>query len=170
MSKDQRLYDMVFLIVPEKDEQGVTATVEEFRKLLVENGATIEKDETMGRRRLAFVIKKKHEATYHNFLFRGPAQGVAEVQRKMRLSEDILRFLTVRIDEELKHGEKVKRNTKVRQPRRVEGMGMGMEGPSGMSYAPPSHSAPAAPATSAAPAVPAPPAEPVSPASETPAE
>ena len=39
----------------------------------------------------------------------------------MRLSEDILRFLTVRVDEEMKHGQKVARNTKVRQPRRIEG-------------------------------------------------
>jgi small subunit ribosomal protein S6 len=111
---------MVFLIVPEKDEQGVAAVVDEFRKLLVDNGATIEKDESMGRRRLAFIIKKKHDATYHNFLFRGDGKCVAEVQRKMRLSEDILRFLSVRIDEELKHGQKVARNTKVRIPRRVE--------------------------------------------------
>lgn len=113
----QRLYDMVFLIVPEKDEQGAKEVVDEFRKLLVDNGATIEKDESMGRRRLAYVIHKKHEATYHNFLFRAESKGVAEVQRKMRLSESILRFLTVRVDEEMKHGAKVVKRTKTRTPR-----------------------------------------------------
>lgn len=113
----QRQYDMVLLVVPEKDETGAQAVVEEFRKLLVDNGATLEKDETMGRRRLAYVIKKRTEATYHNFLFRAPAACVAEVQRKMRLSESILRFLSVRIDEEVKHGQKVARNTKTRRPR-----------------------------------------------------
>ena len=113
----QRQYDMVFLVVPEKDEQGAATVVDEFRKLLVDNGATIEKDESMGRRRLAYSIKKKTEATYHNFLFRGSSACVAEVQRKLRLSEDILRFLTVRVDEEMKHGLKVARNTKPRRPR-----------------------------------------------------
>ena len=113
----QRQYDMVFLVVPEKDEAGAQAVVEEFRKLLVDNGATIEKDESMGRRRLAYVVKKRTEATYHNFLFRAPAACVAEVQRKMRLSESVLRFLSVRIDEEVKHGQKVARNTKPRRPR-----------------------------------------------------
>lgn len=113
----QRQYDMVFLVVPEKDEAGAQGVVEEFRKLLVDQGATIEKDETMGRRRLAYTIKKKNEATYHNFLFRGSSACVAEVQRKLRLSEDVLRFLTVRIDEEVKHGLKVARNTKPRRPR-----------------------------------------------------
>lgn len=133
----QRQYDMVFLVVPEKDEPGAQAVVEEFRKLLVDQGATIEKDETMGRRRLAYTIKKKNEATYHNFLFRGSSACVAEVQRKLRLSEDILRYLTVRIDEEVKHGLKVARNTKPRRPRPE------------MSDAP--MAAPAAPAPSAAP-------------------
>lgn len=113
----QRQYDMVLLVVPEKDEAGTQAVVEEFRKLLVDNGATIEKDESMGRRRLAYVVKKRTEATYHNFLFRAPAACVAEVQRKMRLSESVLRFLSVRIDEEVKHGQKVARNTKPRRPR-----------------------------------------------------
>ena len=113
----QRQYDMVFLVVPEKDEAGTLAVIDEFRKLLVDNGATIEKDESMGRRRLAYTVKKRTEATYHNFLFRAPTACVAEVQRKMRLSEDILRFLSVRIDEEVKHGLKVARNTKPRRPR-----------------------------------------------------
>jgi small subunit ribosomal protein S6 len=133
----QRQYDMVFLVVPEKDETGAQGVVEEFRKLLVDHGATIEKDETMGRRRLAYTIKKKNEATYHNFLFRGSSACVAEVQRKLRLSEDVLRYLTVRIDEEVKHGLKVARNTKPRRPRPE------------MSDAP--MAAPAAPAPSVAP-------------------
>ena len=115
----QRLYDLVFLVVPDKDEAETAAIVDEFRKLLVDQGATIDKDETMGRRRLAYTIKKRNEATYHNFLFRAEAKAVAEVQRKMRLSESILRFLTVRVDEEMKHGQKVARNTKVRTPRPV---------------------------------------------------
>jgi small subunit ribosomal protein S6 len=113
----QRLYDMVLLVVPDKDEPGTLAVIDEFRKILVENGAAIEKDETMGRRRLAYTIKKRTEATYHNFLFRGSAACVAEVQRKMRLSEDVLRYLSVRVDEEMKHGAKVARNTKPRRPR-----------------------------------------------------
>jgi small subunit ribosomal protein S6 len=124
-----RLYDMVFLVTPDKDEQGVLAVVDDFRKLLVENGAKIQKDETMGRRRLAFQIRKKNEATYHNFMFNGDAKCVAEVQRKLRLSEDVLRFLTVRVDEEMKHGQKVTRNTKPRTPRRVETPGDGSVAP-----------------------------------------
>lgn len=138
-----RLYDMVFLVVPERDEQGAAAVVDEYRKLLTELGATIEKDESMGRRRLAYRIKKRGEATYHNFLFRAEPAAVAEIQRKMRISEDVLRFLSVRVDEEMRHGQKVARRTKVRTPRPV----------------PPPAEAP----TVAAPAAPAPPAAPEAP-------
>lgn len=139
-----RLYDLVFLIAPDKDEQGAAAVVEEFRKLLTDLGAVIDKDESMGRRRLAYQIKKRSEATYHNFLFRADAKAVAELQRKMKLSESILRYLTVRVDEEMRHGQKVARRTKTRTPRVV---------PASPEFAP-------APEAVAAPA-PAPVAEPV---------
>ena len=113
----KRLYDLVFLVVPEKDEQGAAEVVEEFRKLLTDLGAVIDKDETMGRRRLAYQINKKSEAIYHNFMFRAGSKAVAELQRKMKLSESILRFLTVRVDEEMRHGQKVARRVKARPPR-----------------------------------------------------
>lgn len=133
-----RLYDQVFLIVPDKDEQAAQAIVETFRNLLVQTGAKIEKDESMGRRRLAFAIKKKTEATYHNFLFRAGGKTVAEVERRMRLSDDVLRFLTVRVDEEMKHGIKVAKRTKPRTPRRVdEPMTMQAPPPSPPSPPPP---------------------------------
>ena len=115
----KRLYDLVFLVVPDKDEQGVAEVVEEFRKLLVDLGAVIEKDESMGRRRLAYQIHKKSEATYHNFMFRAGSKAVAELQRKMKLSESILRFLTVRVDEEMRHGQKIARRVKARPARAV---------------------------------------------------
>ena len=132
----QRLYDMVFLVTPEKDEQGAAAVVDEFRKLLLENGAQLQKDESMGRRRLAFTIKKKNEATYHNFLFTGPAACVKEVERKLGLSESVLRFLTVRVDEEMRHGQKVAKRTKPRLPRRVDMPGEPAPGPAVPAAAP----------------------------------
>ncbi len=137
----ERLYDMVFLVTPEKDEQATAAVIDEFRKLLLENGATLQKDETMGRRRLAFTIRKKSEATYHNFLFNGSGACVKEVERKMGLSENVLRYLTVRVDEEMRHGQKVAKRTKPRLPRRTE--------------ATPMDASPSAPAAPTAPEVPA---------------
>lgn len=142
----KRLYDLVFLVVPEKDEQGAAEVVEEFRKLLTDLGAAIDKDESMGRRRLAYQIRKKSEATYHNFLFRADSKAVAELQRKMRLSDNVLRFLTVRVDEEMRHGQKIARRVKARPARAVPA--------SPEVPAPALEAAPAAPVAPAAPAAP----------------
>ena len=142
----KRLYDLVFLVVPEKDEQGAAEVVEEFRKLLTDLGAVIDKNETMGRRRLAYQIHKKSEATYHNFLFRAGSKAVAELQRKMKLSDNVLRFLTVRVDEEMRHGQKIARRVKARPARAVPA--------SPEAPAPAPEAAPAAPVAPAAPAAP----------------
>ena len=138
----ERLYDMVFLVTPEKDEEGTAAVVDDFRKLLTENGAVLQKDESMGRRRLAFTIRKKTEATYHNFLFTASAACVREVERKMGLSEDVLRYLTVRVDEEMRHGQKVARKTKPRLPRRTDALAHESTAP---AAAPPAAAPPEAP-------------------------
>ncbi len=154
----KRLYDLVFLVAPEKDEQGTAEVVEEFRKLLAELGAAIEKDESMGRRRLADQIRKKTEATYHNVLFRADSKAVAELQRKMRLSDDVLRFLTVRVDEEMRHGQKIARRVKARPARAVPASPEAATEPAAVS-AP--VTAPA-PATAPEPAAPEAPAQPES--------
>lgn len=133
----KRLYDLVFLIVPEKDEQGTAEVVEEFRKLLTDLGAVLEKDESIGRRRLAYQIRKKTEATYHNFLFRADSKAVTELQRKMKLSENVLRYLTVRIDEELRHGQKIARKVKARPSRAIPASPEAMTAPAPVPAAPP---------------------------------
>ncbi|MRR12595.1 30S ribosomal protein S6 [bacterium] len=141
----KRLYDLVFLIVPEKDEQGAAEVVEEFRKLLTDLGAVLEKDESIGRRRLAYQINKKSEATYHNFLFRAGSKAVTELQRKMKLSENVLRYLTVRIDEELRHGQKIARKVKARPSRAIPASPEFVTAPAPVQVAPPAAVADAVP-------------------------
>ena len=148
----KRLYDLVFLIVPEKDEQGTAEVVEEFRKLLTDLGAVLEKDESIGRRRLAYQIRKKTEATYHNFLFRADSKAVTELQRKMKLSENVLRYLTVRIDEELRHGQKIARKVKARPSRAIPASPEAMTAPPAVPAAPPAEVTEAVPAPEIAPA------------------
>jgi small subunit ribosomal protein S6 len=172
----KRLYDLVFLIVPEKDEQGTAEVVEEFRKLLTDLGAVLEKDESIGRRRLAYQIRKKTEATYHNFLFRADSKAVTELQRKMKLSDNVLRYLTVRIDEELRHGQKIARKVKARPSRAIPASPEAMTAPATVPAAPPAVVAESVPAPEIAPApesaaAPAPvPAPEIAPAPEAAAE
>jgi len=102
-----RLYDIVVLVTPELSEEEGTGIVGDYRKLLTDGGAELVRDETWGRRRLAYPIERKREATYHHFQVRAEPALVNEVERRLKLSDQILRHLAVRADEELKRSAKM---------------------------------------------------------------
>ena len=107
-----RLYDIVVVLSPYKTGDETNAVVEGFRKILSDDGANIVKDEPWGKRRLAYPIGKRREGVYHLFTAEAKAETVAELERKMKLSDDVLRHLAVRADEEIRRSEKL---TKKRQ-------------------------------------------------------
>ena len=102
-----RLYDIVVLVTPELSEEEGTRLIGDYRKLLGDGGAEIVRDETWGRRRLAYPIARKREATYHHFQVKAEPALVAEAERRMRLSDQVLRHLAVRADDELKRSAKM---------------------------------------------------------------
>src|SRR6266571_2260361 len=109
-----RLYDIVVLITPDMNE-------EEAAKIAADGGAQIVKDETWGRRRRAFPILRKREATYHHFQASAEPALIAETERRLKLSDQILRHLVVRADEELKRSaksaERIRKKALKRPPR-----------------------------------------------------
>ena len=107
-----RLYDIVLVITPDKSGDDTNAVVEGFRKLLVDDGAQILKDEPWGKRRLAYPIAKRREGVYHLFQAEAKSETIAELERKLKLSDDVLRHLAVRADEEVRRSLKL---TKKRQ-------------------------------------------------------
>jgi small subunit ribosomal protein S6 len=102
-----RLYDIVVLVTPELSEEEGSKVVADYRKILTDGGAEMVKDETWGRRRLAYPILRKREAYYHHFQVRAEPALVAETERRLRLSDQILRHLAVRADEELRRAAKM---------------------------------------------------------------
>lgn len=116
-----RLYDIVLLVVPELSDEEAGRVATEFRKLLTDGGAELSRDETWGRRRLAYPILRKREATYHHFQVRALPALVTEVERRLKLSDQILRHLAVRADKELKRSAKSaerQRRKAIRRPPR----------------------------------------------------
>lgn len=116
-----RLYDIVLLVTPELSEEETGKVTADYRKLLADGGAELVRDESWGRRRLAYPILRKREAHYHHFQVRAEPALVAETERRMRLSDQVLRHLAVRADEELKRSakmaERVRRKAARRPPR-----------------------------------------------------
>jgi small subunit ribosomal protein S6 len=102
-----RLYDIVVLVTPDLSDEEAAKVTADYRKLLADGGAEMVRDEPWGRRRLAFSIGRKREAYYHLFQVRALPALVTEVERRLKLSDQILRHLAVRADEELKPSAKM---------------------------------------------------------------
>jgi small subunit ribosomal protein S6 len=100
------LYEHVFLARQDVTAQQVEAMTESYKAVIEAKGGAVTKVEYWGLKSLAFRIKKNRKAHYALFNISGPAAAVSEMERQMRISEDILRFMTVRV-EELEDGPSV---------------------------------------------------------------
>jgi small subunit ribosomal protein S6 len=92
------LYEHIFLARQDVTSQQVEGFVEQFRGVIEQNGGRVEKTETWGVKSLAYRIKKNRKAHFTMFNLDAPAAAVAEMERQMRINEDILRFMTIRVD------------------------------------------------------------------------
>lgn len=107
-----RLYELVFVIDPRVSDEDVTTMTQEYKQMISAGGSEITTEENWGRRKLAYPINKLTEGKY---VFLGITSqdgktSLHEVEHRMRQNEKILRFLTVRIDEELKRAARRKTN------------------------------------------------------------
>ncbi|MCB5176842.1 MULTISPECIES: 30S ribosomal protein S6 [Microvirga] len=93
------LYEHIFLARQDVTSQQVEAMVDQYKDVIQQNGGTVEKTEMWGVKSLAYRIKKNRKAHFTMFNLSAPAQAVAEMERQMRINEDILRFMTIRVDE-----------------------------------------------------------------------
>jgi small subunit ribosomal protein S6 len=93
------LYEHVFLARQDISAQQVEGLVQEFRNIIESGGGSIGKTEYWGLKGLTFRIKKNRKAHFSLINIDAPPAAVAELERQMRLSTDIIRFLTVRVDE-----------------------------------------------------------------------
>ena len=104
-----RIYEELFIIKPDTPEEEADQYVEQLQTQLTAAGATIDKVEKWGKRRLAYRIDKYREGSYVLLQFTGDATLVKELERRLRVADMVLKFITVRIDEVLKRLEKRKK-------------------------------------------------------------
>jgi small subunit ribosomal protein S6 len=107
-----RTYELLFIMVPTEPEEAVDALIEQLRTVAEDRGATVAKIDKVGRRKLAYPIRvspKTHtEGNYVVLTIEGSGSEIAELERRLRVTETVIRHLTVRIDEDLKRAEKFK--------------------------------------------------------------
>jgi small subunit ribosomal protein S6 len=93
------LYEHVFLARQDLAQAQVDALAENATKIIEDNGGKIAKTETWGLRSLAYRIAKNRKAHYVALDIDAPAPAIAELERQSNINEDIIRFLTIRVDE-----------------------------------------------------------------------
>jgi len=93
------LYEHVFLARQDISTQQVESMMEEFQKLVGDGGGTVGKTEYWGLKGLTYKIKKNRKAHFALMNIDAPPAAIAEMERQMRLSTDVIRFMTLRVDE-----------------------------------------------------------------------
>jgi small subunit ribosomal protein S6 len=105
---ENRVYEVVFIADPDTSDEDLTRLTENLRGIVTDQGGTITKSEVMGRRQLAYKVGRKNEGVYVLFEIEGTGREIAELERRMRVSDQVLRYLTVRVDEDRRRAEKFK--------------------------------------------------------------
>jgi small subunit ribosomal protein S6 len=149
-----RVYEELFIVKPDAPEEEVDAYIGQLKELITNGKGTVEKADKWGTRKLAYLVSKYNEGVYVLFQFSSSPELVKEIERRMRVTDMVIKFITVRIDEKTKKIEKRKKQRDKRAARRPP---------------PPPMASPMQPAGSSSPAGPASPAMPAAPAVPVPA-
>ena len=95
-----RDYEIMYIIRPNIEEEAQKSVIERFSNILTDNGATIDKVDEMGSRRLAYEIDNHRDGYYVVINFKGDQTAVNEFDRQAKFSDDIIRHIVIRNDEE----------------------------------------------------------------------
>ena len=114
-----RIYEELFIVKPDAPEEEVDQFVEQLRTQLTAAGATVDKVEKWGKRRLAYRVDKYREGAYVLLEFTAAADTVRELERRLRVSDLVIKFLTVRVDQTRKRLDKRKKQRDKRAAKRA---------------------------------------------------
>ena len=96
MNDQQSYYETMYILRPDIAEDEVTNHIDKYNKLLEEYGGTVLDSQMRGKRRLAYQIKKHREGIYVQLSHQGDGQHIFKIEKAMRLSEDVIRYMTVK--------------------------------------------------------------------------
>lgn len=113
-----RIYEELFIVRPDATDEEVDPLIEQLKNVVTGAGGTVDKTEKWGVRKLAYRVLKYNEGQYILLQFSAEAGTVKELERRLRVSDNVIKFITVRIDEKLKRIEKRKKAREKRAARR----------------------------------------------------
>ena len=110
------LYEYTYIARQDIQPQQVDAITEQFAKIITDNGGKVTKTESWGLRTLAYRIKKYKKGHYVHLNLDAPHAAIAELERNARLHEDVIRYMTIRVDE-FEEGDSIMLRSKDRDSR-----------------------------------------------------
>ncbi len=105
---EKRVYEVIFIVDPDTQEDDMTKLTTNLSTVVTDQGGTITRNEVLGRRQLAYRIGRKNEGVYVLFEVEGTGSEIAELERRMRVNDAIMRYMTVRVDEDRQRAEKLR--------------------------------------------------------------
>ena len=113
-----RIYEELFIVRPDAPEEEIDQLIEQLTTQIAGEGGNVDKSEKWGVRKLAYRVQKRNEGFYVLLQFTAKPETVRELERRLRVADLVLKFLTVRIDEKLKKIEKRKKDREKRAARK----------------------------------------------------
>jgi small subunit ribosomal protein S6 len=114
-----RTYEELFIVKPDAPEEEIDQFIEQMKSVVTSPGGSVDKAEKWGKRRLAYKVDKYREGFYVLFQFNAAPETVKEFERRLRVSDLVIKFLTVRIDQTLKRLDKRKKERDKRAHRKA---------------------------------------------------
>jgi len=103
-----RTYELMFIVRPDMAEEDLDKLISTLEGQVTTTGGTVKNVERMGKRRLAYMVRRFSDGMYILLTVEGTGELIHELERRLRVTEPVIKFLTVRIDEEQKRLDKIK--------------------------------------------------------------
>jgi small subunit ribosomal protein S6 len=115
----QRTYEVMFIVRPDLAEEDMDKLISNLESNVTGAGGTVKSTEKMGKRRLAYIVRKFQDGFYILMTLEGSGEMVKEIERRLRVTEQVIKFMSVRTDVEDKRLAKIKKH----RDSRVKGQG-----------------------------------------------
>ena len=104
----QRTYEIMFIVRPDIQDEELDKLIAGFESHVTTGGGTVKSTEKLGRRKLAYLVQKFNDGNYVLLTIEAEGSLIGEIERRLRVSEPVIKFISVRMDEEEKRRAKVK--------------------------------------------------------------
>ncbi|MGB8065283.1 MAG: 30S ribosomal protein S6 [Candidatus Sulfotelmatobacter sp.] len=103
-----RTYELMFIVRPDMTDEDLDKLISTLQSVVPPSGGTVVRVDKMGKRRLAYTVRRFHDGIYVLMVVEGQGPVMHELERRLRVTEPVIKFLTVRVDEEQKRLAKIK--------------------------------------------------------------